>query len=78
MCAHSHYLRLDEYKKKLANSTLSQHAISSLLVNMQKHIQQDSPIVLKFILSLSETSQRAVELANFIPMYAYLQCSTSS
>jgi len=69
MHAHAHYLRLNQYKSKLENSTLSQHAIGPLLVNMQNHISQDAPIVLKSLLSLSETSERAVELSTLIPMY---------
>jgi len=57
---------LNSYQFGLRGSTLPQHAKSRLLPDKQDNVARDSLIVLKFFLSLSETSPRAAELSSFI------------
>jgi len=64
--AYIHNIKLDNYQSNLRNSTLIQHAKSQLLPDDQGDIAQDSLVVLKFFLSLSETSPLAIELSSFI------------
>jgi len=61
------YFSLEVYQEDLRNSALFQHANSRPLPDIQGDIARDSLVVLKFFLSLSETSPRAAELSSFIP-----------
>ena len=63
-------LPLGNYQDALYDSILIRHGKSQLLPDWQGDIPHDSLVVLKFILSLSETSQRATELSSFILVYA--------
>ena len=71
ICMRAYGLNLPfiQYQQRLFNSTLVRHANSPLLANRQDNIPQDSLDVLQFIISLSETSQRAIELSPFVDMY---------
>lgn len=68
ICVHAHlrHLSLDQYEKELAASALVQHFSTR---NRKDTFSQDCFEVLKFFISLSETSQLATELSPFIPTY---------
>ena len=54
------------YQTILCQSTLLQRSKSRMLPDGQGDVAKDSLSVLQFILSLSETSQRAIQLSSFI------------
>ena len=63
----AHALHTSTYEIYLSSSTLVQSVITPLLAH--RNPAQDSLDILLFLLSLSETSQRATELSRFIDMY---------
>jgi len=65
--AFAHSLDISFYQNYLPYSPLAQSVITPLLANCDP--AQDSLDVLLFLLSLSDTSQRATELSRFIFMY---------
>jgi len=65
--AFAHAFRISFYQSDLSSSPLAQSVITPLLGNCDP--AQDSLDVLLFLLSLSDTSQRATELSRFIDMY---------
>ena len=65
--ANAHSLLFFTYNYQLSESTLAESVINPLLRNCDP--VHDSLDVLLFLLSLSDTSQRATELSRFIRMY---------
>ena len=65
--AFAHAFPLSDYQRYFSSSPLAQSVITPLLGNCDS--AQDSLDVLLFLLSLSDTSQRATELSRFIRMY---------
>jgi len=59
---------LDSYQYTLRGSVLVKQAGGQLMAKRPSNTAQDSLEVLTFILSLPNTSQRAVELSPFIPV----------
>ena len=63
------HVALYDIQKVFGDSTLFQHCARSRLVeNTSDDIAKDSLYALQFFLSLSETSQQAIELSPFIPV----------